>query len=348
MKPLALKVNATIENRAPLHIASSRMYNYRGTRVKVSDYPLGQNFRGAFGYIFLDMKSDIAETYENNHPRIYFRDALVLHTDGGVFEPNIIVENNRPQIIFRCRKCNFKNKNPLFREPKIGIHLGESKTARNMFLTDIISRQTSFNFEAILSLKSKTNEEQQKIENYSSEFIASLRFVEQNGLYIGKRNSKGMGKIIFKNLSFRKITLEGVKKRAEQIEEIFQNNRNKFSLHLMSDTITNFPLTGEDIIRNVKTTYKFLNPDYKPYKNPIIILKKQSVEYKVSVSFMDLKQTNGVPRFDSPKGVISRGTVFTYSITGASKDFYIALAMAEMLRGIGKRTSFGKGEFKIM
>ena len=38
----------------------------------------------------------------------------------------------------------------------------------------------------------------------------------------------------------------------------------------MSDKITNFQLTSEDIIRNVKTTNRFLDPDYKPYKNPII------------------------------------------------------------------------------
>jgi hypothetical protein len=34
-------------------------------------------------------------------------------------------------------------------------------------------------------------------------------------------------------------------------------------------------------------------------------------------------------------------------VTDAVPEFFNALAMAEMLRGIGDRTSFGKGEFVV-
>ena len=62
---------------------------------------------------------------------------------------------------------------------------------------------------------------------------------------------------------------------------------------------------------------------------------------------MDFKQSIGKPRFKTYDMVISRGTKFIYKILEASKEFYTAFAIAEM-KGVGKRTSFGKGEFLIM
>jgi hypothetical protein len=45
--------------------------------------------------------------------------------------------------------------------------------------------------------------------------------------------------------------------------------------------------------------------------------------------------------------VISRGTRFRYQVTDAVPKFFNALAMAEMLRGMGDRTCLGKGEFVV-
>ena len=42
---------------------------------------------------------------------------------------------------------------------------------------------------------------------------------------------------------------------------------------------------------------------------------------------------------------ISRGTRFRYQVKDAVPELFNALAMAEILRGMGDITSFGKGEF---
>jgi hypothetical protein len=57
MKPLAFKIQGELENRSELHIATNNTYTERGSQIKASDlYPLGKNLRGAFGYLFLDLK----------------------------------------------------------------------------------------------------------------------------------------------------------------------------------------------------------------------------------------------------------------------------------------------------
>ncbi len=106
-KPLAFKIQGELENQSDLHIAASSTYTYRGAQVKSSDlYPLGQNLRGAFGYLFLEMKSRIADTLENGHPLIYFRDALVKHHDNGIFLPLVKIDKGIKQVI-TASACNF-------------------------------------------------------------------------------------------------------------------------------------------------------------------------------------------------------------------------------------------------
>jgi len=72
------------------------------------------------------------------------------------------------------------------------------------------------------------------------------------------------------------------------------------------------------------------------------------IEYRTKINFMDYKEAHGRPKFNSPEDVISRGTRFTYQVKEGKDGFFKALAMTEMVKGIGSRTSFGKGEIKLM
>lgn len=347
MRPLAFKIQGELENQSALHIATSNTYTQRGAQVKESDlYPLGQNLRGAFGYLFLDMKSKIVETLENGHPVIYFRDALIKHHDG-VFLPIIKIDHGIKQVIYECSECLHVDKYPAIRQPATGISLGSEGTVKNMYLTDIVSSKNRFRFEAIFNMKAKNADEEKLIEEYLAELISSLRYAEDNGLYIGKRNSKGLGKVLLKKLNILPITMEEIKKRAKILSQIVRDEDGKITIHLLSDMISRFPPSGEDIARDAKNAAKFFDPDFTQYRDPKIIPVGKPIEFLVNLSFLDMKTKTGKPRFDAPKTVISRGTKFSYQITDAVLEFFNALAMAEMLRGIGDRTSFGKGEFAI-
>ncbi len=350
MKPLAFKIQGELENQSDLHIAAAvnNTYTYRGAQVKSSDlYPLGQNLRGAFGYLFLDMKSRIADTLENGHPVIYFRDALIKHHDNGIFLPLIKIDKGIKQVVYECSECLHLNKSPAFKQPITGISLGSEGKVKNMYLTDVVSGKSRFRFEAIFNMKAKNPNEEKLIEEQLAEFIASLRYAEDNGLYIGKRNSKGFGKVLLKKLNILPVTIEDVKKRARILSQIARDEDGKITIHFLSDTICGFPPSGEDIVRDAKNAAKFFDPDFTQYKDPKITLIGKPIELLVNLSFLDLKIKIGKPRFDAPKNIISRGARFGYQIKDAVPEFFNALAMAEMLRGIGDRTSFGKGEFVV-
>ncbi len=347
MKPLAFKIEGELENQSELHISTSNTYMHRGAQVKESDlYPLGQNLRGAFGYLFLEMKSRIASTFEDGHPIIYFRDALIKHNDG-VFLPIIKMDKSIKQIVYECNGCRYIDKYPSFRQPLIGTSLGREGTVKNMYLTDIITNKNRFRFEAIFNMKAKSSDEKKLIEEYLAEFIAALKYVESDGLLIGKRNSKGLGKVLLKKLNIMPITMEDINKRAKILSQIVRDQDGRITIHLLSDTVGRFPLSGEDIARDAKNAAKFFDPDFIQYKDPKITHIGKQIEYLVNLSFLDLKMKTGKPRLDAPKTVISRGIKFSYQIRDAVPEFFNALTMAELLRGIGDRTSFGKGEFVV-
>jgi hypothetical protein len=347
MKPLAFKIQGELENQSALHIATSNTYTQRGAQVKESDlYPLGQNLRGAFGYLFLDMKSKIAETLENGHPVIYFRDALIKHHDG-VFFPIIKIDKGIKQAVYECSECLHVDKYPAMRQPVVGISLGGEGTVKNMYLTDMLSSKNKFRFEAIFNMKAKTEDEEKQIEEYLAEFISTLKYVEDYGLFIGKRNSKGLGKVQLSKLNIVPVTMDDIKKRAKTLSQIVRDEDGKITIHLLSDMIGKFPPSGEDIAREAKNASKFFDPGFIQYKDPKIMHIGKPIELLINLSFLDLKLKTGKPRFDAQKSVISRGTKFSYQMVDALPEFFNALAMAEMLRGLGDRTSFGKGEFAV-
>lgn len=347
MKPLAFKFQGELENQSDMHIATGNSYTEKRTQVKASDlYPLGQNLRGALGYLFLEMKSKIADTLDNGHPVIYFRDALIKHHDG-IFIPVIKMDKSIRQVAYECSECLHADKYPCMREPQIGISLGNEGKVKNMYMTDIISSKNRFRFEAIFNMNAKNAVEEKQKEEYLADFISALKYVENNGLNIGKRNSKGLGKIELKKLNILPITMDDIKMRAKIIFQIMQDEDGKMNVHLLSDTIGGFPLSGEDIARDAKNAAKFFDSDFIQYKDPKIMPVEKPIELLVNLSFLDLKVKTGKPRFEVPKTVISRGTKFSYKITESTPEFFNALAMAELLRGLGDRTSFGKGEFMV-
>ncbi|MHA1341302.1 MAG: hypothetical protein ACTSRZ_15100 [Promethearchaeota archaeon] len=341
----ALRINATLKNIAPLHIYSTRSFKIRNTTIIRSDYPQGQNFRGAFGYLFLEMGSKLSETYEDGHPVIYYRDGLPIHKkDDGILLPSVLIENNRPRTVYLCNLCKNKFNYPVYLDTINGISMNQY-TVQHFFRTNVITEGHLFRFSAIIKMtKNGINADAKDI---ARDFIAAVMYGNKNGLYIGKRNSKDLGKVEVNNINIEMIAQKDIEKRASEIASIIKKNNGKFSIHLLSDTIAPFPLTQNEIINSIKKTLKFFVPNYPKFDNPTIMpIGGNPPSFKTTIKFLDYKISKGIPRFLSAQA-ISRGTIFKYKITKESDEFYFGLAACETLMGIGKRTSFGKGEFIV-
>lgn len=326
-------------------------------------YPLGQSIRGAFGYIFLDMNLEIAKTYENGNPVLYFKDCLALCKDGGELQPLVrqdaVGGRIIKEIIYKCNKCGTIIRNPVSKDEIMGTLLSETGFT-NTFVSDIITNKerTKFKFDVIL--KESSNESNESNENLA-ELMAAIKFVEDNGLYIGKRHNKGLGKMKMSHVKLSEIGMREISQRADTIENKVIKDNGVLTIRLISDTIGKFPISGNDLLRDIKNTAKFFHPHWNEirdeWKEPKINLIGRPIELNIkkSVTFLDNKISNdgsdiSAPKFNKVDTVIPRGTSFNYQIEGFDKidsSFWNGLAMCEMLRGIGDRSSFGKGQFLV-
>lgn len=324
-------------------------------------YPLGQNIRGALGYMFLDMNLEIAKTYENGNPVLYFRDCLALCKDGGELQPLIRQDAVGGRIIketiYKCNKCGTIIRNPASKDEIMGTLLSETGFT-NTFVSDIITNKerTKFKFDVIL--KESSNESNENL----AELMATIKFIEDNGFYVGKRKNKGLGKMSLKNVKLSEIGMKEISQRADIIENRVIKDNGVLTIRLISDTIGKFPVSGNDLLRDIKNTCKFFDPHWEEYrdewKEPKINLIGRPIELNIkkSVMFLDNKISDdgsdiSTPKFNKVDMVVPRGTVFNYQIEGFDKidsSFWNGLTMTEMLRGLGDRTSFGKGQFVVI
>lgn len=341
-------------------------------------YPLGQNIRGALGYAFLDMGlKEIANTYiQQVNPVLYFRDCICkCKCKSGVDNSKVLSGDLLPlvrqdvvggmvikEIIYKCNKCGVINRNPVSRDKIMGTHISETGTA-NTFVDDIISNveRTKFKFEIILKgLKDKESKDK---ESYLAELMAAIKFIEENGLYIGKRKNKGLGKMSLKHVKMSEIGMKEISQRGEEIEKKVKKDNGVVTIKLVSDTIGKSPITGEDLLRDIKNAIKFFHPHWHEirdeYRDPKMNLIGKNIELgeRKTVYFLDCKvdkDSSGMKienmKLDKSDNVISKGTQYSYQLYDMDKissEFWNGLAMAEMLRGVGDRTSFGKGQFIV-
>ncbi|MBZ5529600.1 MAG: hypothetical protein LAN71_17095 [Acidobacteriia bacterium] len=350
---IALKVTGELEN------SSSVLLNNE-------PYPMGQVIRGAFGYIFLQMGLDIAKSYWNGHPILYFRDCFVKHGDkcGG----SIIPIGSKAYV---CNKCGQLIAEPTVKDSVIGVHLGEHRV--QSFYNDGITEKKTFKFEIILNLKKipgdKEGDEVQRL----SDFLSALEYAKDNDLNIGKRGDKGFGKITLKNVEKKEINKRDIDRRSDYLAGKVRENNGKMTLHFLSDIVSETVIMPEDILRDCKNAAKYFgigkwaeDPDevtsVTKYEQPKMTIMKGRNDPRSVVQFLDLKidplTNEGVP-LNTKLNVISRGTKLDCLLNNGEnlddiygndryKKWFDTLASAEMLRGFGHRTSFGKGQFRVL
>lgn len=366
---IAYRITGELENQEPLALGGEF-------------YPLGQNIRGALGYAFLDMGlEEISKTYiQQVNPVLYFRDCLALCKcngkggerggERGELIPLVIGGGGGSEggsegggsgmireVVYKCNKCGVISRNPVSKDKIMGTHISEMGTA-NAFVNDIISNRERVKFKFEVILKGYTGGDE------LSELMAAIKFIGDNGLYIGKRKNKGLGKMSLKHVRLLEIGMREISQRGDEIESKLKKDKGILTIRLTSDTIGNGN-KGDDLVRDIKNTAKFFDKDWHEYrdawKDPIIKLIGKNTELsdrdRKIIHFLDCKV-----RRDSLGGeiedmkinkvdlVISRGTQLSYQLYDIDRidsSFYNALAMTEMCRGIGDRTSFGKGSFMI-
>lgn len=319
-------------------------------------YPMGQHIRGIFGYIFLEMGLRIAETYSNGNPIIYYRDCLVKHSDGGIFVPDGLKT-------YKCSVCKQTVNSPVRQDSVIGINIGHDVfdgDKVNSFYNTAITNKAIFNFEIVFNTKPLGDG---KEEERTSEFLSALKFAEESGISInvGKRIDKGFGKVLIKKLTKQTITDAHIERRSDEIASMIKDNKGKMTIHFLSDIVSKGGLSGEDILRDCKNAAKYFGSWTGAYTEPKIVIIRRENDSRSTVEFLDLKinpiTRDGLPR-KSRESVITRGAKFECLIDGGQnleniygndhyRKFFKALATAEILRGIGDRTSFGKGQFIV-
>lgn len=335
-KAIAIEAIGSMRNTNEL-ILSTGVVDERSRAMACYDYPLGRAIRGFFGYLFLDMGSEMKKTFNGEeHNAIYFKDALPYHhLDQGLYSPKLSQE----RIVYECEKCKQTTNRPTWKSIIIRTRQDRSLgSVSQMFRIEAITKPSLYRFKTILNLK--TGRE------YLPDYIAALNYAMENGIRLGKRNMKGNGVIELRDIQYNVITIEMVRKRAEDLKDV-----PTISIKLLSDTIikeadwNQNKIEPEALLRSVKNASKFFNPEYKSYVDPEVKLQSYTTIRPTQQTFLDYKdnRANLLKEY-----VIPRGAIFTYEIKKAPVEFWEALAIAEKCKGIGKRTSFGMGEFTVI
>lgn len=333
---IAVEVTGELENQNEV-ILSTGEFDRGAHAMRSYSYPPGQAIRGALGYLFLAADLPIIKTYEvNAEPVLYFKDALPYHyRDGGILYPVITPEK---YVNYECQECKEIFRYPTFRTVITKTRLDRHKgTVSLMWRQEGITKRAQFRFKVIVKLKENAEE------NLAA-LMAVLRFVEENGLALGKRSMKGSGKLQLDNLSYKRVTRDDIEERASELRE-----KDIIKVRLLSEALirekgTNLTVVrGNNFLWSVKNAAKNFNYDYKNIGSPEVKLINYETTKPYPLGFLDVKLSGGVSEIAIPKG-----STFTYKIEhNASVEFYTALALLERCHGIGNRASSGKGEIII-
>lgn len=331
---VAVEVTGELVNQNET-ILSTGEFDRRAHAMRGYGYPPGQAIRGAFGYLFLAADLPIVKTFEvNAEPVLYFRDALPYHhRDGGILYPVITPER---YVNYQCQECKEILKYPSFKSVVTRTRLDRHKgTVSMMWRQEGITKRARFRFKVIVKLKRDAEE------NLAA-LIAVLRFVEENGLTLGKRSMKGSGRLQVENLSYKLVTKGEVEERAKELRD-----KEIIKIRLLSEAIvreegTNLTtIPAKNFIWSVKNAAKNFNYDYKNFDADMKLINYETTK-PYHLGFLDLKLSGGQPEI-----VIPKGSTFTYKIERCAPEFYIALALLERCHGVGNRASSGKGELII-
>lgn len=332
---IAVEVTGELVNQNEA-ILSTGEFDRRAHAMRSYGYPPGQTIRGAFGYLFLAADLPIIKTYEvNAEPVLYFKDALSYHhRDSGILYPVITPEI---YVNYQCQECKDVLRYPSFKSVITKTRLDRDKgTVSMMWRQEGITKRSRFRFKVIVKLKRDAEE------NLAA-LMTVLRFVEENGLAIGKRSMKGSGKLLLENLSYKRVTRDDIEERAAELRE-----KDIIKVRLLSEALIREKganltiIRGNNFLWSVKNAAKNFNSDYKNFSAEVKLINYETTS-PYPVGFLDIKLSGGQPELAIPKG-----STFTYKIgRGAPPEFYTALALLERCHGMGNRASSGKGEIII-
>jgi len=328
---VALVAEGVISNVTEYHLGTGFKNKY-GVPTTYS-YPQGQHIRGSIGYELLHVNAELSKSFlDENASLIYFKDAIPLHEDNGLLLP--FVAEGKYQN-FKCNVCNQVLRYPTKKGTIVQTRL-DRKTGRALsFRLEAITRGYRYRFKAALNMR--------RGEDYAEEFVAIMKLIEENGLKLGRRNGKGKGHFKIAKLDFKMIKTGDIKKRAKELEK-----KDRLTLHFVSDFVGE--LTGETIVKGIKNAGRHFHPDYESYEDPFVRVVRREALNPRKVLSLHRKVTDGMGKNVILKDMaIPAGAKVQIEFAEKPPEmFYECLAIAEMVRGIGSKTSFGKGEFVVI
>lgn len=298
-----------------MDIAKKYTVYFEGTAL-MKDIPEGTQIRGAFGETMLNLDLPAKTQFENNTPTtFYFHDAFPVHTDGGIGYP---LYGKDKMVHYFCSKCT----------QLVNYNYGQITLSRldrdtkkvSIFPADSVTGR--FVFDIVANLRFA--EQVQDLEDV-------LGFIKDYGLRIGKRHNKG-NKLTVTKVESNTVNETDIEKRADHIQA-----SEHFNIHFLSNAIIK-----TEPKQSMITALHFFMPNAGMIEGNLII----NVPASVNIFMLHYKQTDKrlykTEERGAPKGYTTPAVVQT-----PNKTFYIALALAEQLYGIGDWVPFGKGNFKI-
>lgn len=297
-------------------------------------YPQGQHIRGSVGYELLHVNAGLSKSFlDENAALIYFKDAIPLHADGGLLLPFVAEKFQN----FKCSTCGQVLKHPTRKGTIIQTRVDRKTGKTSAFRLEAVTRGYSYRFKAVLNMR--------RGEDYAEEFVAVMELIEENGLKLGRRSGKGKGHFRIDRLNYRMIRLEDIRRRARELERELER-KDRLTLHFISDFIGE--LTGETILTGVKNAGRHFHPEYESYRDPFVRVKKECLPPRTVLSLHRKVTPNGGKNRIMKDMAIPAGAKVQVEFAEKPPEiFYECLAIAE-LRGIGAKTSFGKGEFVVV
>lgn len=331
-KEVALEVRGVMENVTEVHLGKGISRN----KIPLSySYPQGQNLRGFFGYEFLRANSKVSKTFLAGNPNyLYFKDARPLHGDGGELLP-VIVDGRF--INYRCSSCGAVLRYPARKGIFTSVKLDRATGRVTAFIRrEGIVGRNKFLFRVYLNLK--------RAPEFAEDLLGAVLKAREEGIRLGARKGRGKGLFTLSDFQIGVITLEDIRRRADELE-----SQEVHTFHFLSDVVAPEGLP-ETIVRSIKNAGKFLHPEYVSYSDPYFKVVSKKVLPPRTVVFLDRKEDRdgyGKNRL-SKVSVIPRGAEITLKFSSAPRMFYECMAVAEKVMGAGKRTGFGKGEFRVL
>jgi len=324
---IILQIKGILENKSSFAISQGVEKRF------TEDYPFGRNIRGAFGYLAKDLGLAIKDIFPDlKDNSIIFRDAIPLCYK--CLEP-YLPDLKNSTLKYICAKCNQEYLAVKSRSRTSAVRLDRTmNSVNNFFNFNVIFRPNLYRFKVLLNMK--------KGEKLLEDLLTIILFIQENGLFMGRRHAKGLGHFALKEFKTEIISLEEIKR--------IDLTQKELRIKLISDTIfqdsgfNNFILKPEMVKDSIQECLKFYN--LEPQFDIDLTSKNTPLYPPVQLSLLNyLEDTNNFKTIETKAA--RRGITYTFETKRYDDRAVVGLSLLTQGFGIGRYIGLGQGEIYI-